>query len=474
MRKIELALVGILLIVGFVARLYKIENPVADWHSWRQADTSAVSRNFVKFGMNLFLPRFDDFSDTSGHGLINPSGFRMVEFPIFNLLTVGVYKLHPAWGIEYSGRLVSIFSSLISGLMLFVLVRRFVNTSSGLWAMATFLFLPFNIYYSRTILPDVLMVTLALMALNSFDLWIRKNTSLQLVLACILATLAVLVKPVAVFLLLPMLWQARGKFNQFRIYVFGAIIVTTLLIWRIWGAKFPEGTPAYWWLLNGNKIRLRPAFFRWIFGERIAALILGKWGVVPLFGGLVESATGGYFFIWFIAAILYLIVFATGNIQHDYYQIVIIPALSVLVALGISKLGKSESTLSKTLLKRSSLAFVLVMMFSLSWYEIKGYYQINHWEIIKAGQAVQRLTPQDAIIVAPYMGDTAFLYQTERRGFTHLPLPVEELRDLYGVSYFVSTNYDDDTNNIMAHHTVVEATPEYVLVKLKAPQASPK
>ena len=46
-------LVVIIMIMGFGARTYKIHNPIADWHSWRQADTAAVSRNFIKDGFNF-------------------------------------------------------------------------------------------------------------------------------------------------------------------------------------------------------------------------------------------------------------------------------------------------------------------------------------------------------------------------------------------------------------------------------------
>ena len=38
----------IILLLGFGVRLYKITSPIADWHSWRQADTASVTRNFCE------------------------------------------------------------------------------------------------------------------------------------------------------------------------------------------------------------------------------------------------------------------------------------------------------------------------------------------------------------------------------------------------------------------------------------------
>jgi len=62
MKKKELFLLLAILIGAFIVRLYHFSWPVADWHSWRQVDTSAVSRNFVKNGFDLLRPKFEDLS----------------------------------------------------------------------------------------------------------------------------------------------------------------------------------------------------------------------------------------------------------------------------------------------------------------------------------------------------------------------------------------------------------------------------
>jgi len=87
--KLWLALIFAL---ALLLRLYKIDNPIADWHSWRQADTAAVSRNFLKYGFNPLYPRFDDLSCTASMRE-NPQGWRFVEFPIFNLIHAGLFKV---------------------------------------------------------------------------------------------------------------------------------------------------------------------------------------------------------------------------------------------------------------------------------------------------------------------------------------------------------------------------------------------
>lgn len=461
----NILLVMALLVVAFVARLYKIDNPVADWHSWRQADTSAVTRNYFKYGIDLFHPRYDDFSDVSGTGRFNPNGYRFVEFPIFNLLHFGVKSLLPFVSLEVAGRLTAIVCSLVSGVCLYIIVRRHLGNSVAFLSAFFFLFLPYNIYYSRTILPDPLMVTLYLASLNFFDLWIKKPSAKNLLWAAVFGSLSILVKPVAMFFLLPaaiQAWQKYGmaSFKKLSLYIFLAIVFVPFLAWRWWELRFPEGMPASWWLLNGNGIRFKGAFFQWIFGERLGSLILGKWGTFPLLLGLAVAP--GYFVFWFLSALAYLFTFATGNIQHDYYQIPIIPALAVLLAVGTLRFFK-------TWRQKAIIVVSLAFMFAFSWYQVRGYYQVNHWEIVHAGQAVDQIVPKDAKVVAPYFGDTAFLYQTNRPGFPFMTMPIKDMKDRYGVMYYVSTNYDDETNAIMNKYIVINKTPEYVIVKLEEP-----
>src|SRR3989304_916456 len=123
-------LLSLILIAGFLVRFYKIENPIADWHSWRQADTSSVSRNFVRDGINMIYPKYDDISSIQT-GIFNPEGYRMVEFPIYNALHAFLFKTIGRFNLETWGRLLTALISLTTAFFLFLLGKKYANAKIG-------------------------------------------------------------------------------------------------------------------------------------------------------------------------------------------------------------------------------------------------------------------------------------------------------------------------------------------------------
>lgn len=198
-------------------------------------------------------------------------------------------------------------------------------------------------------------------------------------------------------------------------------------------------------------------------------LIFATGGFVLFWLGIVGShrKKEGYFYIaWLLGIFAFFVVIAKGNVTHDYYQMPIVPIGCVLIALGFDFLlthGIGQVRRGVNALVGVAL---LMMMFAFGWYEVRGYFNINHPEIVEAGKAVDRILPKDAIVIAPYDNDSAFLYQTNRHGFTYggdkIPQYIKE-----GATHLVSVNFDDTTNYWIAKCTVVEKTGTYVIIDLR-------
>lgn len=151
----------LILVFAFLARLYKINSPVADWHSWRQADTASVSRIYFNDGIDILHPRYYDISSIQS-GFFNPQGYRFVEFPFFNIVHTLLARLGGPLTFDGWGRMTSVIFSLFSIVFIYLLGKRFISSWGGVLAALFFAFLPYNIYYSRVILPEPTTVSLAL------------------------------------------------------------------------------------------------------------------------------------------------------------------------------------------------------------------------------------------------------------------------------------------------------------------------
>lgn len=307
--------------------------------------------------------------------------------------------------------------------------------------------------------------------------------------------LALLVKPTAVFfypLLMGVIWR-HASFNWkawLKMFVLGGLAVIPLYLWRQWILQFPDGIPASDWLFNGDGIRFRPAWWRWIFADRLGRLMFGYWGAPLVFFGVLPGMElkkrAHLSWLWFdgvlrengivllgLAGMLaYVSIFATGNVRHDYYQILLVPVLSLAWARGVVLLVQQQVGWFQKMVVGVILAFVGLLSLVFSWYEIQGNFNVNNWAIVSAGNAVKKYVPEDSLIIANYNGDTTLLFATERRGWP-IGFEIDQKID-DGAEFYITTAQDDEANMLMKKYTVIEATKEYILIDLRKPSQQEK
>lgn len=470
----------VILILGLALRLYKIDNPVADWHSWRQADTASVARLYVENGIDLLRPKYHDISNIAS-GLDNPEGWRFVEFPIYNAIHALLYKAYPNLGFDKWGRLTSVIISLGSLLFVYLLGKRFISRAGGLLAAFFFAALPFNIYFSRVILPEPLTVFFIVSSLYFFSEYIEKEKKWSIYLSGVLFAMALLIKPYIVFYgaaFLYLAWEKykiRGSLKNFDFWVFLSLVASPFFFWRgwMWSGEHIRGIPHWKWAFNGDNIRFRPAFWWWILEERLGRMILGVWAVLPFSLGFLNikksthDGTANYPFflhILFTSQFTFMLTVATASVRHDYYQTLTIPAVSLALASGFLFLWNTK--VFNTQLARLTAVGTIAMGLFFSFYQIKEFYKINHPEIILAGNRADEILPKDSIVIAPYNGDTAFLYQTKRRGFPYIVYPLPEMIERHSAQYYISVNFDNQTKQVMEQYIVLDKTDKYVIIDL--------
>lgn len=463
-------LLGLILLLALLLRLYKINNPIADWHAFRQADTASVTREYVKADkIDLLRPHYQDLYNIQS-GLDNLEGYRMVEFPFVNAILAVFLRTFKSLDLVLFSRLASVFISLLTIIVLYKLVEKISNIKTALLSALVYAVLPYSVYYSRAILPEPYFLFFSTLSIWQFYLFAEKRKWSNYFFSLIGLALAALLKPFVVFLApvyLLILWQFRRQriFLDPRVYLFPILAFAPMFVWREWIKNFPTGVPVSKWLFNGNGIRFRPAWFRWLFYERITKLFLGYFGAIFLFANLLKKNKDIYIYgAWWVGAVIYFSVIAMGNVQHDYYQNFILPIVAISVARGIAIIY--EKLNKKIALPIILLATSLGLFFA--WKQVGGYFVVNHWEYVKAGKAADKIIDPNAKVIAPAMGDTQFLFQTNRRGW---PIGFEiDDKISKGATVYVSANYDWEAKALEEKYQVIAKNEDYIIIDLKAPK----
>ena len=459
------------ILLAFVwVRTYRLDAPLADWHSWRQADTAAVARNFIQEKFNLLYPQSDSFWALSERQLPNPNRYFMNEFPLYNAVVAVIYKFY---GINHVyGRVVSIAVSTLGAFYLFLLVKKLLGFNYAVVSLLYYSLLPYNIYYNRVFMPDPSFVSFSIITLYYCVSWVSSRKITDGLLMALTFALASLIKPYAVFMLIPMVyWILRSRgwvvLKSPSIYAYALAGILPLLVWRYFLSLHPEGSFASAWLLNGDGIRFTGAFFRWMIFDRLNRLIFASGGFVLFIVGLFFAhlkKNSSLFFVWALAVFLYFTIFAKGNVNHDYYQLPIVAPGVVLAVIGAKELIDLVKSRLGQWFNGSMVLLLFILSLAFGWFEVRGYFNINNPAIIEAGKMVDQILPGDAVVIAPYQGDPAFLYQTNRNGWPVAGNIDERMRD--GATHYVTTSRDDEYNELKQKYTLLYENDLYSIIYL--------
>ena len=475
--KRDLLILFFILIIALSFRVYKISSPLADLHSWRQVDTASVARNFIRDGFNLAFPKYDDLSNIQT-GLENPKGYRFVEFPIYNAMFALTYNLIPSTPLEIHGRLVSIFFSLIIIAVLYYIVFKEQGRIAAVIASSIYAIFPFFVFFSRVILPET--TALGFVFISIFFLYLWKDSKnikkwLFFSLSLIFFSISILVKPFAIFYGTALLSLFLMRYNltiikKVDFYIYFILSIIPFILWRMHMSQFPEGIPASEWLITTvntseglKNILFRPAFFRWIFFERINNLILGGFLTGFFIIGLIKKRTSIFLYSIGLSALLFLFVFQGGNVQHEYYQTLILPAIAIFTALGTVFIVKNKKIFIHPLFTYPIIICIFAFSFFFSYYKVKDFYNYPS-ELTQMAKIISSLTNKEDKIVTDRMGDTTFLYLIDRKGAPAVFKSLDELKK-DGYSYFVTMNKQVIDENKEVYEIVFE-NDKFALFKL--------
>lgn len=329
-----------ILLISLAVRLIQLNAPIIGMHSWRQADTAAVARNFHENGYDLLRPQID-------FGGASP-GYVEMEFPLYSYLVAGAYEL---FGVqEWLGRLLSALCWTALVAAMYDLAAWAAGRRVARWTAIFVAFLPLNLYYGRVFMPEPMLLAGMAGGLTFFRRWQDSERLGWLVASWICITLACLLKIPCLYIGLPLAWLAwqkwgRGFLLRPEIWAYAVFLLAAVGAWYIHAYRlgqesglsfgvFAYGTDKWgkWYLLTTWH------YWNSILFKSMAERHLAWGGLVLFLIGVVlprQESRIRLFDAWLIAVLVYLLVVQGGNVVHEYYQLPVMLPVTFAMARGV-------------------------------------------------------------------------------------------------------------------------------------------
>ncbi|HEX3113094.1 MAG TPA: glycosyltransferase family 39 protein [Candidatus Eisenbacteria bacterium] len=443
---------ALVLCLALALRLVHLGAPILGIHSWRQADTASMARNFHENGYRFLYPQVD--WGGSGPGYVE---CELPAFPYLVALAYAAFGPSEAWG-----RLLAALLSTLTVYLLYRLARDAHGDERAALAGAfVFAVLPLSVYYGRAFMPEAAMLCASVAALHAFDRWTTTGSWRWFGLAATATAMACLLKLPCLYLGLPLLylaWRTWGPALVRRpaLWLFLVLVLAPVTLWYAHAhALYREGGVTFGiWEYGSDKwgnwrLVASGDFWNGVLLRSLAERHL-TWAGVPLvLAGLFlprAGRRGGLVDWWLVALGVYLVVVARGNYVHEYYQLPLIPPLSIAMGRAIAAaFAPGERRLVRAGFVTALLAAMLVL---------GGSRLVSYWHredparspLYRLAQEVARRTPPGARVVTLDQGNPTLLYLAHRKGWHASPedLAPEALvaRAADGAGYVTGLRHD--------------------------------
>jgi 4-amino-4-deoxy-L-arabinose transferase-like glycosyltransferase len=333
----------------------------------------------------------------------------ILEPPIMEFVTSVGYRI---LGGEYfwPPRLLSSVCWLIGGVFLYLIGKRITDADAALFAIAFYLLLPFAVIASRSFQPDPLMVMLLLAAVLAILRLHDTPSKMRFTVAAVVSSLAVLVKPHAVFAILGA-YAALAIYRQgirraitsFPLPVFLTITVLpamTLYLSNVVIGRFFIHEAEKTLLLH---LLVSPFFWRnWLSNIGLTV------GFIPFIGGLL----GILFFrpglpIHLIIGLwtgygVFALALNYNLATHDYYQLQLIPIVGLSLGPIVALVKTHLNSLNLKLHWRIGLWSTLLLALALN-------IALNHSRVINSDADHKLKTQREIGELVNHSTNTIFL-----------------------------------------------------------------
>jgi 4-amino-4-deoxy-L-arabinose transferase-like glycosyltransferase len=435
-RRHELACLLAILALGLIVRLPQLHAPIADHLQAKQAYSSNKARNIARTPFNPMRLSLD---------LLDDQGRPMElaeEVPLYIGMLGAAFRLFgesEAWG-----RLLSILASLVAIAAFYDWATREYGVRVARAATLLFSVMPLFVFYGRAVMPDAWMLAMMLACAAAYRRFLDSGKTRWLILAALCGAFAPLFKYWALMILIVLADMARraGGFRAWTrppFLLLSAALVLPTALWTLLffaGAPNPvhtgwvSGQPASPYFVFQNPGVLRDRTFYGALFSRFLARDCGPIAAALLAVGILawtrrrfrDRFAPNSLLAWTAMGLLFYVALAPKLIDHDYYELMMLPAAAVWAALGWFVLVGDGASLLRRRLATATL--VLAVGTGLPW-AVGAMFRVDEGKVA-LGQSLKRHSPSGTRVVAlsPAIAMIVPIHYSQRAGWT---IPANEL-----------------------------------------------
>ncbi len=418
-------------------RFWKINQPLSDMYSWRQASTAMMAQNFYLYDFNPFFPAVS---------WVGPQpGYQGREFQTTTLLAASIY--HVTGEADWVGRGIGALAGVWGVWALFLVVRRVWNEQCAIAAAAVMAIMPVAAFTDRSFLPDPMMVSLTTTGVWLWLDYLDKGGSRRLFLASLVWTLGILTKMPGLISIVPIFYacvcynkastgtQKKRTTGLKAGICFGLLLVVS---WAAWAVYVGNHYPPYHVAGSGNFVWeysvLQWVREGWYTTKGWHFLIKWQW-TLPILGLMIVGLVFGppderrssaerfaapwLFHWWAIGGLILWLIAAKELVINCWNQHTFSPFVAAFAGRGMASLVYAGNAGAWLKIARAAAIGSIAILCSLG--IVRKLEFPSARDSVAMGRALERLSrPCETVVtVASDVGDPIAVYYSRRFGWVY-------------------------------------------------------
>ena len=411
-----------IVLIGLLLRLVNINASVLGVHSWRQADTASIARNFLSNNFIFWQPQVNWSGSTDG--------FVECEFPFYQYLVAHLYKI---FGVnEILARGLSVIFGCLSIIFLFRLIKRVFDIQVAWWGSFFYSILPVCVFYSRTIQPESLMMFLGIVSLERWVAFLDNHKKINLFFSWLAFTFAVLIKVLPFFWVgIPILITGFQKslIYRYKLYLYPIITILICFLWYLHAYKLGQYTGLSFGLWGSDTDRYSWSILLELryYIDLLLRILLRNFvliGFPLIILSIQQLGINNIFVIGIFAVLLTGLISPVSYGIHEYYQLPMMIFSCPLMGFGFIRL--------KTIIVRNQ--FFINLFISLLFIASLIILKFDYWDLENpsnqpvwhTADLVKNNTNSSDLIISITGADPTLLYLSNRKGWLLTPSSINE------------------------------------------------